>query len=175
MPLSGGGMSASTVSLLLRALIRAAVTRSARELGYRRPGRAGRPLFAEPPLFSRLKIVWGSFGTEPGAGTLLGLGGVGGLSHSPVVIRHTGNDHERWRNHNAGQGRIHERVRQRPGQGAGLLHERPWLRAAGRQPDTRRTAVPDRRGQGSGLPASSLAGDAGAGPAGTRPNPGGLH
>src|SRR6266511_1293731 len=64
----------------LRAPVRAAVTRPARELRYRRPGGAGRPLFAEPPLFSRLKIVWGSFGTEPGAGTLLGLGGVGGLS-----------------------------------------------------------------------------------------------
>src|SRR5918996_2640005 len=86
MPLSGGGMSASTVSLLLRALIRAAVTRSARELGYRCPGRAGRPLFAEPPLFSRLKIVWGSFGTEPGAGTLLGWGGVGGLSRRGAAM-----------------------------------------------------------------------------------------
>jgi hypothetical protein len=50
------------------------------ELRYRRPGGAGRPLFAEPSLFSRWKIVWGSFGIEPGAGTLVGLGGVGGLS-----------------------------------------------------------------------------------------------
>ena len=43
--------------------------------------------------------------------------------------------------------------------GAGLLHERPRLREAGRGPDTRRTAVPDRRRQGSGLRASSLARD----------------
>jgi len=58
---------------------------------------------------------------------------------------------------------------------ARLLHERPWLRAAGRQPDTRRTAVPDRRRQGSGLPAGSLARDPRAGPAGTGPDPGDVH
>lgn len=67
-------------SLPSGAPIRAAVTPGAAELGYRRPGDARRSLFAEPSLFSRLKIVWGSFGTEPGAGTLLGFGGVGGLS-----------------------------------------------------------------------------------------------
>jgi len=33
-----------------------------------------------------------------------------------------GNDHERWRNNIAGKSRIHNRVRQRPGQGARLLH-----------------------------------------------------
>jgi hypothetical protein len=34
---------------------------------------------AEPPRSSRLKIVCGNLGTEPGGGTLLGLAGGGGL------------------------------------------------------------------------------------------------
>src|SRR5918999_211369 len=83
---SPAATGASTALHFLRASIRAAVTRPARELRYRRPGGACRPLFAKPPLFSRLKIVWGSFGTEPGAGTLLGLGGVGGLSRRGAAM-----------------------------------------------------------------------------------------
>lgn len=34
---------------------------------------------AEPPRFSRLKIVCGSLGTDPGCGTLVGLAGGGGV------------------------------------------------------------------------------------------------
>lgn len=34
----------------------------------------------EPPFFSRLKIVCGSLGTEPGGGTLIGLEGGGVFS-----------------------------------------------------------------------------------------------
>jgi uncharacterized glyoxalase superfamily protein PhnB len=49
-------------------------------------------------------------------------------------MRHTGNHHERRRNSDAGKNRVHARVRQQPGQGARLLHERPWLRAAGDYP-----------------------------------------
>jgi predicted enzyme related to lactoylglutathione lyase len=40
------------------------------------------------------------------------------LSHSLVAICHPANDHERRRNDNAGTNRLHNRVRQRPGQWA---------------------------------------------------------
>ena len=42
-------------------------------------GRAGRRGATEPPRFSRLKIVCGSLGTDPGGGTLVGLAGGGGV------------------------------------------------------------------------------------------------
>jgi hypothetical protein len=46
---------------------------------YRAERRAG-PGLSVSPFFSRLKIVWGSLGTEPGGGTLRGFAGVGGVS-----------------------------------------------------------------------------------------------
>src|SRR5262245_36416351 len=82
---------------------------------------------------------------------------------------------ERRRNNHAGPTPIHRAVRQRPGPGARLLHERPWLRAAGRRPNTRRTAVREHRRQRTGLRADSLAGDTREGRAGTGPRPRAVH
>src|SRR5690348_16763499 len=67
----------------------------------------------------------------------------------------------------AGEDLLHDDARQRPGQGARLLHERPWLRAAGGQSDPRRAALPHRRSRRPGLPAGSVAGDTRAGAADT--------
>jgi hypothetical protein len=48
--------------------------------GYNLPfGEPGERGDTEPPRFSRLKIVCGNLGTEPGGGMLLGLAGGGGL------------------------------------------------------------------------------------------------
>jgi hypothetical protein len=56
---------------------------------YSCPGRRPAPMLPAPALFSRLKIVLGSLGTDPGAGAFPGVRGEPGVlaGRSPIAMR----------------------------------------------------------------------------------------